>query len=99
MQCRLPLPTAAHLRLTEGTVATFRKEYALTLLMSIGGGECFVQGIINPAPEIPLAIEAFPKVPFARLRAVAAHEISVEWVVADPWPFKHYYIPHLRPEK
>jgi hypothetical protein len=91
---------AAHLRLgQDGAVQAFRKQYSLTILMSIGGGECFVQGIVNPEPEFPLSIHAFPKVPFARLRQVGNDEIEVEWIVADPRPIKHYFIPRPSSKK
>jgi hypothetical protein len=80
--------------IAEGSsVRTVRRAYAAVLFVQITGDSSLVAGALHPDPEYSLALEVFPRVPFARLKDWQSPNSVVEWVTARPEAFKSLFLP------
>lgn len=71
----------------QSKIVACRQAISSVLLMPISGDRLNVIGILNPEPSYGLNIQAFPKIPFVRIKnwPVSNGVISTEWVISDPY--------------
>lgn len=78
------------------SIVPVRRAYGLILFVQVTGDASFVVGAVHPAPTVPLGIEPFRRIPFARVAASnfeADARLLTEWVVAQPEAHKSIYLP------
>lgn len=82
-------------RKENGVFVPFRRAYGLVLLLQITGDASFIVGALHPEPEHQVPIDAFPRVPFARIATwpPSNGHVAVEWVIARPYALKSLYLP------
>jgi hypothetical protein len=88
--------TTAFCKGKDGNVTPARRAYALVLFVQITGDASFIAGAIHPEPVLPLSIEPFHRIPFARVsnwHHRTASRLMTEWVVSQPDAHKVIYLP------
>ena len=79
-----------------GKITAQRPTISAVLLISVAGDRSSVLGILHPEPRYPLNIDAFPEIPFVKIRRwpIENGAIEIDWVVGQPSGrvFKHRLI-------